>query len=420
MLPLINIFLRASTLLAKFLLVFLLARFLTPGEVGIYGLLAATVGYALYAVGLDFYAYSTRELLTRERTGWGGYLKSQAVLCVLLYGGLAPVALVVFAAGWLPWALLPWFVCLLVLEHLNQELMRLLITCGYQLIATLSLFLRSGLWAIVVALMMMLDPAWRTLEHVFQAWVAGAAFGVVAAVWQLSRLGIGGWHASVDWPWLRRGIAVAAPMLVATLSLRALFTLDRYWFQALVDLDTLGAYVLFASISTALVAFLDAGVFAFSYPALIKAYHAHDPVAFVAQLKKLLSHTVLLSLGFVLCALALISPLLSWLDKPLYVEHGSLFPWLLAGTCIYGLGMVPHYALYAQSLDKPIIQSHVLGLAVFVILGASLSPWLGGLAVPVGGGCAFVFILCWKVWSFLRLTPAPFRSFRPVDRQDVI
>lgn len=75
---LINIALRGMTLGSKFLLIFFLARFLEPAELGLYGLLVATIGYALYLLGLDFYTYSTREILKRERNEWGGLLKNQA------------------------------------------------------------------------------------------------------------------------------------------------------------------------------------------------------------------------------------------------------------------------------------------------------------------------------------------------------
>ncbi|MFJ1338371.1 lipopolysaccharide biosynthesis protein [Pseudomonas caricapapayae] len=420
MLPLLNISLRASTLLGKFLLIFFLARFLAPGDLGLYGLLTATVGYALYAVGLDFYTYTTRELLKHKRAVWGGYLKAHAVLCLVLYAILAPVALLLFYAGWMPWVLLPWFFGLLVLEHVNQEVGRILIAIGRPMIASISLFFRSGLWAVLITVLMFVNPQWRTLEHVFQAWALGATVGLSIGIWCLCRLDIGQWRNAIDWAWVRRGVTVALPFVFATLALRGLFTLDRYWFQALVDLETLGAYVLFGGISGALLSFLDAGVFAFIYPALIKSYQVQDQRAFVTGMRKLLVQTVVLSFGFVLCALIAINPLLSWLDKPLYLAQLHLFPWILAGAVLYSLGMIPHYALYAQSQDKPIIRSHFISLAIFILATAVLSPWLGGLAVPVGLCIAVLFILCWKSWAFYRLTPAPFRSFRPADSQAVI
>lgn len=420
MLSLINIGLRAATLLSKFFLIFFLARFLSPGELGLYGLLVAAVGYALYAVGLDFYTYSTRELLKHDPVAWGGYFKAHAVLCSVLYMFLFPVALAIFSEDWLPWSYFPWFLGLLLLEHVNQELSRIFIAVGLPMRASIILFFRSGVWAIAITLLMFLGPEWRTLERVFQAWALGAGVGMVIGIWGLSNLGVGQWRRAIDWAWVRRGLSIAVPFVIATLALKGLFTLDRYWFQSLANIEVLGAYILFSGICNALVAFLEAGVFAFIYPVLIKSFQTQDAAAFSGGVRKLFVQTVVLSLGFSVCALVMIQPLLAWLDKPLYLAHQNLFPWILAGVVLYALGMIPHYALYAQSLDKQIILSHVLSLPIFVLSVGLLAAWLGGIAVPVGLCIAFFFILCWKTWSYFRLTPVRFRSYRPADRQAVI
>lgn len=419
-LPFFNVFLRATTLLGKFLLIFFLARFLEPSNLGLYGLLTASVSFALYVVGLDFYTYSTRELLKQERSVWGGFLKGQGALCLLLYVLLAPVILLLFVFELLPWSILPWFFVLLVLEHLNQELGRLLIAAGRPVMASLILFFRSGLWAVLITAMMFLDSQWRSLEWVFLAWGAGSLLGLSVGAWQVSCLSIGNWSRAIDWQWIRRGVVVAVPFVIATLALRALSTLDRYWFQVLADLEALGAYVLFAGISSSLLSFLDAGVFAFIYPSLIRAYQERDQMAFVRNLRKLLMQTFTVSIGFVCCAVLLIKPLLLWMNKPIYISQVHLFPWVLAAAVLYALGMIPHYALYAQSLDKPIIHSHLMSLTIFLLATYFLSSWLGSLAVPISLCIAFFFIFCWKTWSFFRLTPAPFRSFRPADSQALI
>lgn len=419
-LPLLNISLRAATLLSKFLLIFFLARFLAPSELGLYGLLTATVGYALYAVGLDFYTYSTRELLRHDRSVWGGFLKGHGVLCFLLYLILVPLALLLFSNGLMPWVLQPWFFGLLVLEHVNQELGRLLIAVGQPMMASIVLFFRSGLWAILITGLMIFDPRWRSLESVFLAWGGGALVGLALAMWRLGCLGIGHWGDTIDWAWIRRGVRIAIPFVIATLALRGLFTLDRYGYQLLTSLDALGAYVLFTGIAGSLLSFLDAGVFAFIYPSLIRSYQKGDQAAFCRGLRNLFVQTVILSIGFVFFAYLAIHPLLIWLNKPLYLSQIHIFPWVLASTVLYAVGMIPHYALYAQSRDGPIIRSHIVSLAIFIFSAYLLSSWLGGLAVPVGLCVAFFFILCWKTWSFFRLTPAPFRSFRPAEDQTVI
>src|SRR5690606_936047 len=115
-------------------------------------------------------------------------------------------------------------------------------------------------------------------------------------------------------------------------------TLDRYWFEALADLEVLGAYVLFMGISNALMSFLDAGVFAFSYPGLISAHSRQDARAFHHGLRKLLIQTLVLSAAFSVVALLTIGPLLQWLGKSLYLEYQGLFPWVLLATLLYAVG----------------------------------------------------------------------------------
>lgn len=406
---LINLALRSLTLACRFLLVFLLARFLGPGELGQYGLLAAAISYALYLVGLDFYTFTTREIVGRPPAQWGGVLKGQAWLAAWLYLGCLPLLALALAAGWLPPGLAAWFLLLLVLEHLNQEIGRFLTAVSAPVAASLVYFLRAGLWIIGIAVLMWRDPARRELETVLLAWTAGGLSAFCLGAWRLHALGLAGWATPVDRAWIRRGVRVALPLLAGTLALRALFTLDRYWLAALADMQVVGAYVMFAGVAQAVIVFLDSGVFAFAYPALIQAHKAGDAAAFRRRLRRLWWHTLILSLGYAVAALLLIHPLLEWIGNPFYREHLVLLYGAVLYSTLYAIGMVPHYALYAQSLDRPLLQAHVLGLAVFVLVTVLSLP-AGGMAVLYGLGAAFVAILGWKGRAYRIHTPAVYRS----------
>lgn len=411
-LQLSNIAIRGLTLVSKFLLIFFLARFLEPAELGVYGLLVATVGYSLYLLGFDFYTYSTRELLKRKRQEWGGLLKAQGALILILYAIFLPPLSLIFINDLLPMSVFGWFFVLLILEHVNQELGRLLVAVSEQLCASLVLFLRSGLWAVLVAGLMFYRPDMRNLDVVFAAWTLGGLAALVLGVLRVRSMGLSGWRQQIDWVWIIKGLKVALALLVATLAIRGVFTLDRYWFQELAGLEVLGAYVLFMGISMALMSFLDAGIFAFIYPGLISAYQQKNEVGFRRGMLKLMLQTVCLSGAFTLIALLVIGPLLAWLDKPLYSEQQGLFIWILLATVLYAIGMIPHYGLYAQGRDRPIIYSHVVSLIVFVLATWSFAQHWPHLAVPLGLCVSFFCVLCWKSWSFHRLTPAPYRLFQ--------
>jgi len=288
----------------------------------------------------------------------------------------------------------------------------LLIAVSDQLFASLVLLFRSGIWAVLITGLMFIEPDTRNLDMVFGAWTLGSATALFLGVNRVKHMRLSGWRQDVDWTWIIKGLKVASALLIATLAIRGVFTLDRYWFQYLAGLDVLGAYVLFTGVSMALLSFLDAGVFAFIYPGLISAYQQRDPVGFHQGIRKLLLQTVGLCGAFSVIAMVMIGPLLDWLGKPLYSEQEGLFVWILLATVLYALGMIPHYGLYAQGRDRPIIHSHLASLIIFVLATWSFAQTWPSLAVPLGLCVSFFVVMCWKSWSFYRLTPAPYRLFK--------
>jgi len=404
-----NLGLRGTTLVSKFLLIFMLARFLEPAELGLYGLLTVTISYSLYLLGFDFYIFTTREILKAEPSRRGRLLKSQVALSLTLYAIFLPLTIVLFGLELLPWWLLPWFMALLVLEHITQELNRLLVALQRQLVASWVLFFRAGAWCLAVVGIMFLNESSQELTTVLIGWIAGSSIGMVIGVAVLWQIPMGGWLKAVDWVWLKKGLKIALPMLVATLALRGIYTLDRYWFEALAGLDVLGAYVLFIGMCTALLGFMDAGVFTFLYPAMISAHTNNNAGEFRKKFRQLALQTVALTGLFSICAWLVVHPLLQWLDKPLYLERIDLFGWLLLATGLFVVGMIPHYGLYARGKDKALIVAHIAGFLVFLASTAALAPVVAELAVPFGLTAAFLFMLAWKSFQFYRLTPADWR-----------
>ncbi|WP_417539279.1 lipopolysaccharide biosynthesis protein [Marinobacter sp.] len=406
---LINLGLRGTTLVSKFLLIFMLARYLEPAELGLYGLLTVTIGYSLYFLGFDFYIFTTREVLKAKPEQRGRLLKSQLALSLILYAVFLPLTAGLFGLGLLPWWLFPWFLLLLVLEHVTQELNRLLVALQRQLVASWILFFRAGAWCLAVVGVMFLNESSQQLQTVLVGWIAGSSIGLVIGVTVLWRTRMGGWQLTVDWKWLKQGLRIALPMLVATLALRGIYTVDRYWFEALAGLDALGAYVLFIGMCTALLGFMDAGVFTFLYPAMIAANANNNSAEFRRKYRQLAWQTFALTGLFSLCAWLVITPLLEWLGRPLYLEKIELFGWLLLATGLFVVGMIPHYGLYARGKDKALITAHIAGFLVFLASTAAMAPFWAELAVPFGLISAFVFILAWKTLQFYRLTPADWR-----------
>lgn len=393
---------RSATLVTRFLFIFFLAKYLDPASVGYYGLFTAAIGYALYFVGLDFYTYVSREILKVPMGQRGQMLKGQATLSGVMYVLLFPVAVAfLYQAGWpgqMPW----WFFPLLLLEHFNQEISRLLIALSEQITASIILFVRQGSWAIASVLLLNFHTPSRTLDTVLALWAVAGVAAVTLGIWKLRQLNMGGWRASVDWQWIKKGVAISGAFLVATLALRGVNTFDRYWLEALGGINMVAAYVLLLGVAGTLMTFLDAGVFAYAYPALIQHHHKHEHAQARARVRQVLWQTAVLSGAFALISWLLLPYLLRWIGNPVYLESVHLYPWLLLATVLNALGIASHLGLYAQGQDKPIIYSHGAALIFFIASTWLLSNRFGPMAIPLGLNLAFALILVWKSMAYWR------------------
>ena len=375
-----NLSLRGLTLVSKFALIFLLAYYLEPVEVGLYGLLTATILFAIYPLGFDFYTFTTREIIATPKDQWLGLLKNQAVLFGLLYCIFLPLFVLIFVWGLLPWYLAFFFFALLVTEHLGQELNRLLVAISHPLLAGVVLFVRSGLWVLILLLLLVFYEPSRQLEWVLSVWFIFGLLALIIASQPLFKLDRQALKRKIDWLWLKKGLKVAIPFLVATLAIRLVFTADRYFIEHLSGLEVVAAYVLFIGIANAMMSFLDAGVFVFYYPKMIKAVHEKNEVSFRKAFLKMTLQVVLACLIFILVSLVLIDHILVWLARPIYAEYLNFLPWLLLAFSFNALSMLPHYCLYSAKKDVAINISKIVACVIF-FLAVFMLKGLGAFAV---------------------------------------
>lgn len=396
MMRIVNVMLRGITLLSKFLLVFFLAKFLEPSLLGLYGLLAAAIGYSLYVVGFDFYNFSTREIIRSSSDEWLRIIRDQSVFYLLVYVFFIPAVLLVFYIGLLPWKFFLWFLALLLLEHFSQEMNRLLVAMSEQLFASLVLFLRSGIWCLVVVLFMWLYPSLRNLEFILAGWILGAFSACAVSLIKLRHLDRGALCFPIDWGWVKKGVKVALPLLVASLAVRSILTIDRYWIEYVSSLEVLGAYVLFISMAMAVLSFLDAGVIVFFYPKLVASAKTKELSTFRKEMGMFSINVVGVTAFLVFCCWLGAPPLLGWLGNDIYLRYVELLHWLLLSISFYSLSMIPHVALYAFDKDRTITYSQVAGLGFFLAVACFYADPYGAKAIVWGICIAFGIMLIWK------------------------
>jgi len=240
---LLNLGLRVVSLGSRFLLIILLAKSMLAEDFGFYGLFAGAVNYLMYVVGIDFYTYNVRDLVTRPTSTWRALLRDQGMLYAATFAIVTGGSLLLWAGNVIGGGTLIWLLLLLATEHMAQELNRLMIIAGKVLQSSLALFIRSGLWVLVLAALWWQNPtAPLQVQQVFTLWLGG---GVLAIVWSLyclrhvlcDRSSAG---APVDWPRLREGIRVAALFFAGTLVLKFASTADRFLVEHFAGLAAVG------------------------------------------------------------------------------------------------------------------------------------------------------------------------------------
>tara|TARA_Y100000815_G_scaffold274257_1_gene307781 strand:+ start:2783 stop:4072 length:1290 start_codon:yes stop_codon:yes gene_type:complete len=412
--PLLSMLLRALTLVSRFFLLFILATVLSPSDFGFFGLFSALVVFLQYVAGGDFYVYSARTALSGSHVRAADVLMSHAAFlsatCMLV---MVPYSVFVFFYAENNWASVGYFFLpIFLFELIGQECGRLLVALGRPFGAGVVSFCRSGIWPAAMGFWVLMYPNSIDLDVLMWGWLIGSLSGVVAAVFLVSDF----FERGRAWfflgrRWLVSGFGVCLPYWASSLALKVTGSLDRFWFESLAGGDVLAAFVLYAGIAGAVGSFLDAGVFSYLYPRMVRYWQQDKPREFMAVTKKMLLVSVLVS-AFCMLAVLLFFPCASWFIKEdVYFEHIEILAFLLLSQVFFAVSMVAHFSLYSQRADKVLLLCHLAMLPVFAIAVYGVSFFFPLYAVPLGVCGAFLFLMAIKWYFYFGLTPLRFRIF---------
>lgn len=393
-----NLLIRGATLASRFVLVIFIAKFLSTEELGAYSLFAASITYALFFVGMDFYTFSSREILSVDKSLWFGIVKNQFVFYLLFYFIGFPLIYSLFYFGFLPKQLILWFYLILVAEHLAQESMRLLVVFDKAFLANISLFIRSGVWVYAAVVIMFFSDGLREVTTILGLWLVGSSLSILLVIPQLKRLHqISASSQKIDFSWMLQGIKVAIPLLIGTLALRSIYLVDRYSLSYFANLSAVGIYSFYSSFASALLAFVDAVVVMQIYPKIVSSVKNNDFNGLVYYKRKFVKSVSILSLILVVLLPVGVYLLLLWMNKSEYLEYIPLLALLMLSSIIYSYALLPHYELYAHNEDKKIITSSVLAAIVGVIIMPVGAYYYGVYGVAGGQVLAVTFLYVYKI-----------------------
>jgi O-antigen/teichoic acid export membrane protein len=398
-----NAVLQGATLLSKAATLMALARYLSVSEMGLFGLLFATINFAMYAVGLDFSSFTMREILSVPAETVPHLLRTQLSVHGVTYAVVLPLLLLLFVGGVLPWALAPWFFALLVLEHLGQELHRVLVTLQRSSQAGLTLFIRQGAWGVVLAVVMTLVEDTRNLDTVLVVWTACEVVGLAMGAWLLRDLAWSGvLSRRPDWAWAKRGLSVALPLLVSTLAVTGMSTIDRYALDHFWGHDAVGVFTFFMFARSAIQGLAEVGVRLVLQPRILIARQTGAHAQYAHLMRVLFAGTLGGALALGALAAVVIEPALVLIGRPEYRAEMPAFWMVLGLTIVATIADVPHAGLYARHLDRAIVGSALIGLFTALVGNFALVPRFGILGAAAATTCGFASMGLARTWALYR------------------
>ena len=391
-----NLILRGLTLVSKFILLLFIARCLSPENLGIYGLVSVSITISLYFLGMDFYAFNSREIIAQSEDGCAPLIRDQLVFHGLVYLIILPLLIILFVFDFIAWQYIGWFYALLILEHLSQESNRLLITLSRPTMANIVLFLRSGIWVYAVVGTGYFYRDTRTLQFIWLMWCLGGILCVLMTIFTLRNLN---WkktfNLSVDWQWLKRGFLKSMPFFGSTVAILGVQYADRFFIQNYHGEAMVGVYTFYANISNVLQTFIFTGVIAILYPKIIDAFQKRKYDEYKALMRKMSVGIIGGVVIFSGIAIVSIVPLLKLVNKTIYNDYLTVFWILLAKISILVICSIPHYGLFVRHKDRQIFISTLVAVIFTITLDFILVPKYGvqGAAISCLVGYIVLFLL---------------------------
>jgi O-antigen/teichoic acid export membrane protein len=295
----------------------------------------------------------------------------------------------------MPWRFIIYFYLILILEHLGQELYRLLINLSRPTQANIVLFLRGGAWVYAVIFLSLLGI--NGLGYIWKGWLVGLCGSLALSVyfvWDMD------WRRcfqhQIDWLWIRKGVRISLPFFIGTILLKLIEYMDRFILEYFHGSAKVGIYSFFYNTANVVQVFMYAGVISILYPKIVESFSSKKYLEYRSYMRKMTIQSLIGVAILSACAVAGISLVLLLLDKPEYNEHKFVFIILLTAVAFNIFSQIPHYGLYVRNKDKAIMQCTLLSFLIAFVSNLIATPLLGIFGAAISLAFSMFVMLCSK------------------------
>lgn len=354
--------LRGASIAARFLLSFLFVKYISLEFQGEYALLLTTITLMMLTVGVDFYVYSNRYMI-KNKAETGFTLINQFVFHLLSYSILVVLFLVLNYFDIFSHYFTITIFILLVFEHLGMEFFRIFIALEKVLTANILLFIRTGIWPLILIYQLLFSEVDVTLNSVVFYWVLASVVTVIIGFIIIYKEVIAE-KFSIDKKWIKRGFYVGILFFTATAAQKVIEFSDRYIIDAILGAKSLGIYTFFFQLANVANVAIFTVIISFLYPKIIYYVSIGDKKNALATIKKLQKNSILFIAVYAVIIFFLLPYLLEFIDKAELNNHKVVLFLFLAGNLFLNLSFASHYSLMALEKDKLLLKITILVAAL--------------------------------------------------------
>lgn len=392
----ISIFLRSITLLSRFLLVLFIGKYLSVDELGIFGIFFSAIIFSTFLIGYDFYTYRTREILSDRCDNKAIMIRDQFIFYIIMYVVLFPFFSLLFFNNILPFDYILFFYFLLIIEHISQELFRLLIVLSKPIKANIILFVRSGLWVFILFILFYFGFIVPNLKLIFLFWAIGGLVSIFLGIIVLYTSNFGSINKNVNWQWIKRGFIVATPFFISTIAYKIIEYSNRLFINIYLSNSELGIFTFCINLSNTVQTLIMTGIIMLIYPKMVETY-ASDSVSFNKHYLNLKKYTIIFSIFFSIIVIIIYPFVVMIVDRQELNNNFYLFIILLLSSNIFNFSLIFHYNLYVMNKDKEIMYITISAAITNLLLNYILIKPFGLIGIAMSLFLSYIQILILKM-----------------------
>lgn len=393
-----NLFLRILTMGGKFVLIIFAVKFLSPDDVSEYGALISFISLAIYFFGFDLYISTAR--LYGNECDFKHSIAVQYSCYIILFFILVGVTLFFFESVFAKISLYLLFF-LIVIEFLAQEIVRFLLSIGLYIKSSMVFFIKSGSWCYIAAILIYFEII-KDLDGVIIVWIFSCILSILLGSYFVKNYS----NYLICKPYfelkeLYCRFKSQSIIFISSLSFLLVTNMDKIVINTFQDKEKSAAYVLFSSITGAIITLIYAGLI----NPFFKGFSSSDLSVKrkVELLKSFAFKSLILFLFIVSFVIVLSEHLLFYLKKESYLDFFYILYFLCIFSFLHTLSLIPHFFLYIHKRDNEIAISSALSLMATSVLMYKSFYEKSHLMVIMSLIVGVIFMLFSKVFFSFRL-----------------